>query len=129
MANASGVFKKDDVVYQGPSPHTANAKGTVITYSRTLNKLILGAVEGQFKVNNYIHAVSTNGTCQIASFDTTPTLLAGIQIQPNPYDAQPEDDYGYNINIIEFPEVEHFVYTSDSENVTADIITITADRE
>ena len=63
-------------------------------------------MKGQFKVNNTIHCVSTNGTCTIESFDANPLLLSSIRIQPDPINAEPTDDYGYDITITEWPDTE-----------------------
>lgn len=104
--NANGVFKKDDVVYQGTSFKTATAYGIVVDYNSDLDRLVLGAVQGNFKVNNTIHAVSTNGVCVIDSFDATAAKLAEIVITPDPSTANPGDDYGYDINITEWPDTE-----------------------
>lgn len=103
VVSANGSFKMDDLAFQGTSYSRANAYGVVINYSANTGKLVLGAVQGQFKVNNTIHAVSTNANAIIDSFDTTPALLSTIRIQPNPIDAQPEDDYGYHIDFVEWP--------------------------
>ena len=94
------------MVYQGDSYKTATAYGVVIDYNSNLDRLTLGAVQGQFRVNNYIHAVSTNGTCRIQSFNVSPLKLVSIKITPDPITAEPEDDYGYDINITEWPETE-----------------------
>lgn len=104
--NANGTFKMEDMVYQGENYKTANAYGIVVSYSANNSKLILGAVQGQFRVNNTIRAVSTNGICQIESFDVSPLKLAEIKIQPDPITAEPEDDYGYDITITEWPDTE-----------------------
>lgn len=104
VTGANGTFKAEDFVFQGKSYNTANAYGTVVSYNANLGKLVLGAVQGQFKPNATIHAVSTNGHCIIDSFDVSPMLLAGIKIRPNPLDAEPQDDYGYTTEIIEYPE-------------------------
>ena len=105
-ANTHGHFKASDMVYQGDSYKTATAYGVVINYSSNTHVLMLGAVQGSFKVNNTIHAVSTNGVCQIASFVANPEKLAEIVITPDPITAQPGDDYGYDINITEWPATE-----------------------
>jgi hypothetical protein len=105
-ANTHGHFKASDMVYQGDSYKTATAYGVVINYSSNTHVLMLGAVQGLFKVNNTIHAVSTNGVCQIASFVAKPEKLAEIVIRPDPITAQPGDDYGYDINITEWPATE-----------------------
>lgn len=106
VANTSGKFKMEDMVYQGDNYRKATAYGIVIKYDSDLDKLVLGAVQGQFKVNNVIHAVSTNAYSTISSFETSPMKLAEIKIQPDPVNAEPEDDYGYNIDITEWPDTE-----------------------
>lgn len=105
-ANANGTFKIDDIVYQGNDYATSNAYGYVVSYNENNQKLVLGASQGTFYVNNTIHAVSTNGVCQIDSFDNSPIKLAEIKITPDPVTAQPEDDYGYDIEIKEWPDTE-----------------------
>jgi len=105
-SNDNGVFKINDIVYQGNTYHTSTATGIVIKYNADLNQLVLGAVQGSFKVNNTIHAVSTNGVCTLHSFYAKPLKLVEIEITPDPITAQPTDDYGYNINTTEWPETE-----------------------
>jgi hypothetical protein len=102
VANANGIFKADDFVYQGNSFKTANAYGIVVNYVANTGKLVLGATQGQFYVNNTIRAVSTNGVCQIDSFEAEPYKLVEIKITPDPIDADPGDDYGYDIQITEY---------------------------
>lgn len=106
VINANGTFKVDDYVFQGNSFNTANAYGIVVNYSANTGRLVLGATQGQFYVNNTIRAVSTNGVCQIDSFELRPTKLAEIKIEPDPITAQPGDDYGYDVTITEWPETE-----------------------
>jgi hypothetical protein len=106
VVNANGTFKQEDMVYQGSNYRTANAYGIVVSYSANNSKLILGATQGQFVVNNTIRAVSTNGVCKIQSFEATPLKLTEIKIQPDPITAEPGDDYGYDIEITEWPDTE-----------------------
>lgn len=103
VTSANGNFKMDDLVFQGSSYNRANAYGIVVSYTANTGKLTLGAVQGQFKVNNNIHAVSTNAVATIDSFQAEPMLLSSIRIQPNPIDSQPEDDYGYYVDVVEWP--------------------------
>lgn len=105
--DANGVFKVDDMVYQGDNYQTATAYGILMNYNESEGKIMLGATQGTFKTNTAIHTVSTNGTFTIHSFDASPMLLAGIRIRPDPIDAEPGDDYGYDTDIIEFPETQH----------------------
>ena len=103
---ANGDFKIDDIVYQGSNYNTADAYGFVLEWNRLGNKLVLGGTQGQFKVNNTIRAVSTNAVSTISSFDASPIKLVEIKIEPDPIDAEPTDDYGYDITITEWPETE-----------------------
>lgn len=105
-ANTSGEFKHQDIVYQGNNYSTANAYGIVINHNDDTDVLMLGATQGQFKVNNTIRALSTNGNCRIASFYKNPIKLMEIKIEPDPIDAEPTDDYGYTVDVTEFPETE-----------------------
>ena len=107
VTNANGVFKNEDLVYQGATYNTANAYGYVMNYSAGSGKLTLGAVQGNFRVNNRIHAVSTNAVCTIDSFVQDPLKLASIKITPDPSWAEPDDDYGYTIEITEWPQTEN----------------------
>lgn len=102
VVNANGTFKSEDFVYEGNNYDTANAYGIVIHYNANTGKLNLGAVQGQFKTNTILHAVSTNATCKIESFDISPRLLSSIKITPDPSNAEPTDDYGYQIDITEY---------------------------
>lgn len=98
-----GTYKIDDTVYQGTDYKTANAYGIVLSWMPENAKLTLGAVQGQFHVNNTIRAVSTNAAYNLASFEVSPLKLASITIQPDPITAQPGDDYGYSTEILEYP--------------------------
>jgi hypothetical protein len=106
VANANGVFKVDDMVYQGNTYQTATAYGSVVKYNSDLDQMVIGAVQGTFKVNTEIHALSTNGVCTLDSFYVISMKLAEIVITPDPSTAQPTDDYGYNIEVTEWPETE-----------------------
>ena len=102
-----GNFKLEDLVYQGNNYRTANAYGIIMTVNPDLGKITLGAVQGNFNVNNTVRCVSSNGSFRISSFEENNIMLASIKITPDPIDAEPTDDYGYNIDIIEFPLTEH----------------------
>jgi hypothetical protein len=100
----NGTYKKDDFVYQGDNYQTATAVAQVIEWNQQTGKLVLGASQGQFKTNVNITAVSTNASYNLSSFDASPLKLANINIVPDPIDAEPEDDYGYTVQIKEFPD-------------------------
>lgn len=101
----SGTFYQDDIVYQGNNYDSANAYGVVLSWSANTGKLSLGAVQGQFKVDNTLRALSSNARYQLDSFDVSPLKLAKITIEPDPITAEPGDDYGYTTEIIEWPDI------------------------
>jgi hypothetical protein len=108
--NSNGVFKVDDYVFQGDSYNTANAYGIVLMYNgrgvdEANGRLVLGATQGQFVAGQVIHAVSTNGHATIENFSVPPLKLAQIRIQPNPFDVMPNEDYGYDIQVLEAQEI------------------------
>ena len=106
VGSGNGTFRLSDTVYQGNNFTTATAFGIVNDWSPENDKLTLGAVQGQFNVNNTVRAVSTNAAYQIASFDATPLKLVQITVEPDPIDAEPGDDFGYTVTEIEYPETE-----------------------
>lgn len=102
----SGTFKIDDIAYQGDTYDTARAYGVVSKWNANTGKLTLAGVQGQFKVDTDIKAVSSNANYNLASFEITPLKLATITIEPDPLTAQPDDDYGYTTTITEWPDTE-----------------------
>ena len=73
----------------------------MVSYSANTGVLQLGSTQGRFKTNTILHAVSTNAYATVLSFDNGPAKLSAITVVPDPIDAQPTDDYGYTITIIE----------------------------
>lgn len=101
----NGKYYVDDIAYQGDSYETANAYGIVLSWSANTGKLALGGVQGQFKVDNTIRALSSNASYQLDSFDIAPLKLSRITIEPDPIDAEPGDDYGFTTDIQEWPNI------------------------
>lgn len=100
----NGTFKLEDIVYQGDSYQTATAYGKVNGWSANTGKLIIGAAQGQFKVNSTIRTLSTNAVYNIQSFDASPLKLATITVDPDPITANANSDFGYTTTITEYPE-------------------------
>ena len=101
----SGKYYVDDIAYQGDSYEAANAYGIILSWSANTGKLALGGVQGQFKVDNTIRALSSNASYQLDSFDIAPLKLSRITIEPDPIDAEPGDDYGFTTEILEWPDI------------------------
>lgn len=102
---SNGSFKIGDTVFQGDNYQTATAYGFVNEWNPDLKKLQIGGAQGQFKTNNTIRAASTNAVYNIVSFDITPLKLAKITVDPDPIDAEPDDDFGFTTTIEEFPNI------------------------
>ena len=105
VSGNSGTYHLDDIAYQGDNYEAANAYGVILSWSANTGKLALGGVQGQFKSNNTVRALSSNARYQLASFDISPLKLAKITIQPDPLTAEPGDDYGFTTDIEEWPEI------------------------
>jgi len=106
VSGNDGKFFLDDIAYQGSNYETASAFGVVLGWSANTGKLALGGVQGQFKIDNTIRALSSNAAYQLESFDVSPLKLATITIEPDPVNAEPSDDYGYTTTITEWPDTE-----------------------
>lgn len=105
-ANTSGVFKIDDVVFQGNRYDTATAYGTVLNWSANTGQLYIGGAQGTFKLGEKVRGASTNGVCELVSFDASPLKLVEIKVEPDPLTANIGDDFGYTTTITEWPETE-----------------------
>lgn len=101
MVSGNGVFQLDDLAFQGTTLASSNAAGQIISWSTESGKLILGGVQGQFKVGQVVRAESSNAAYTIHSFEESPLKLVQITITPDPIDAEPDDDYGYTTAIEE----------------------------
>lgn len=104
-AGNNGSFGENDTVFQGNNYTTATAFGTVLGWNPGTAKLSIGGAQGQFKVGETVKSVSSNASYRIASFDATPLKLVKIVIEPDPIDAEPDDDFGYDTVITEFPNI------------------------
>lgn len=102
----NGTFQISDIVFQGSNYQNATAYAFVNEWNFENQRLVLGGAQGQFKVNSTIKAVSTNASYNIASFDASPLKLVRITVEPDPIDAEPDDDFGYTTTIEEYPFID-----------------------
>jgi hypothetical protein len=103
----NGTYKIGDTVYVGERMETANAAAYVNFWDQESGKLVIGGVHGWFNQNNVVKAASSNASYRIESFEARPLKLASIVVEPDPIDAEPEDDYGYTTTITEWPQTEY----------------------
>lgn len=109
LGAGSGNFIVEDTIYKGDRLETCTALGIVNYWNPDLKKLTVGGAHGTFNVGDTIRAASSNTTYVIESFDATPIKLAQIIIEPDPIDAEPDDDFGYSTTIREWPETDEDV--------------------
>lgn len=102
----NGTFKIDGTVYQGENYQTATAFGTVVSWFANTGKLTIAGAQGTFKTNNKIVSVDSNASYNLASFEAGPLKLVEIKIEPDPIDAEPNEDYGYTTTITEWPNIQ-----------------------
>lgn len=103
-AGNNGTFNMEDVAYQGNSPDDATATGIVVKYDPLNSYIQLGAVRGTFRANANVKAVSSNASFIAQSFDGGPYKVLSMSTRPDPVTAQPEDNYGYTEEFIEYPD-------------------------
>ncbi len=104
--SANTTFIEGDTVYQGSNYNTATAYGIVYSWSPTTERLVVTGAQGNFKANTSIRSSSSNANCVIQSFDTAPVKLVNITVEPDPIDADIDDDFGYTTTIREYPDTE-----------------------
>jgi T4-like virus Myoviridae tail sheath stabiliser len=104
----NGVFKLEDIVYQGQHLSDVRAAGVVTKWVHTANAnsgyLIIGGVQGNFSVNTDIKAATTNAVYNLESFDMTPLKVVSQKVEPDPIDAEPTDAWGYSETLTEYPD-------------------------
>lgn len=104
LANGNnGIYRTEDLVYQGENEQKVTAAGIVHTWNPTNQYLIIGGVQGDFKTNTAIKAASTNAIYTLTSFDMSPLKVQSIKIEPDPIDAEPNGIFGYTETLTEFP--------------------------
>lgn len=101
-----GDYMIGESVYQGDSYRTATAIGTVTKWEKEIPYLRIAGAQGDFKIGQNVYSSTSNADYTIKSFDATPLKLQSIQIDPDPLDAEPTDDYGYTTTVIEYPETD-----------------------
>lgn len=101
-----GIFKIDDIAYQGDRYETATAYGTILSWSANTGKLVIGGTQGTFKTNSTIRTVSSNASYNLYSFEISPMKYATITIDPDPITANANSDFGYSTTIEEWPNTE-----------------------
>lgn len=100
----NGIYNIDDLVYQGENAGQCTAAGIVTRWDANNSYIIIGAVQGNFRTNTTIKALSTNASYTLETFDVNPLKVQSIKIEPDPITATANDDYGFTETILEYPD-------------------------
>lgn len=100
----NGVFKIDSVAFQGSSLDKATAAGIVLKWDATNQYIRIGGAQGTFQTGEIVRSADSNAAYTVASFDASPLKLVHIKIEPDPIDATPDDNFGYDVTITEYPD-------------------------
>jgi len=101
--DATGIYKEDEIVYQGKSLSSATATAKVISYIN--NRLYLKNITGNFLTNEFIVGSSTGTRQTFISFETKQLPVAQVVVVPSPTDAENNTNYEYATIITEAPDI------------------------
>lgn len=105
MADGSGNYQINELVYQGVSVEESSASAFVFNWTGgSSNTLIVNAVSGQFTQNANVIGAVTNARYNLDSFEVDPVELSTLTVIPSPNTANAWDDYGFTTTIVEFPD-------------------------
>lgn len=107
MANTGiGKYQTGEIVYQGYSAGTATASGKVIYWDN--NTLHLTNINGNFISNKPIIGAKTNSNYSFVSYSqpiAPNTMMAKIDVKPNPLSANANSNFTFTTTIQEFPDI------------------------
>ena len=107
MANTGiGSYQTGEIVYQGYSAATATASAKVMYWDNTT--LHLTNISGNFVSNRPIVGAKTNSNYSFVSYfqPAAPnTVLAKINVEPNPVSANANSNFTFTTTIQEFPNI------------------------
>jgi hypothetical protein len=106
MANTGvGLYQAGEIVYQGSSLNLATGTAKVVTFSSTINQLVLTNVNGNFISSQPIIGSKTNANYTFVSYKVSPINISQIVITPNPPTANANSAYTYTSSIKEVPNI------------------------
>ena len=82
-----------------------NTKGKVVYFSNSNNGiLIVGELNKLLEVNDVIRGDYSRAKYTITALDKDPVKSVIIKTEPNPVDAEPDDEFGFSETITEWPD-------------------------
>jgi hypothetical protein len=111
-SSSTGIYKINEIVYQGYSLGTAIATAKVVKFDETTNVLTVNSIQGNFVTGKKIVGVQSNTKYGLNSISHIPLNLSQIIITPTPTDANTNVSYGYTTTINEPPNIAANVLTT-----------------
>ena len=111
-ANGFGTYLYNEDVYQGYSYDTASARAKVNSWSSTSKYLEMKELSGHFTAGEIIVGSASNAKWTANSFNTTSNASVQIVVTPVPTDVVLPNNYTYNVQTKEFPNIEETVIVS-----------------
>jgi hypothetical protein len=95
-------YKVGELIYQGREVEESYASGYVRNWTATTNTLSVIDSRGTFTPNNTVHGAVTGAEWNLESFSINTNQLVEITVEPNPVNANANDDFGFTTTIQEF---------------------------
>jgi len=95
LDSGSVNYKVGELVYEGPSLQTSNAHGFVDSWNSTSNTLTIVDSSGVLREGFDLKGAITGAKWNIQSFRNNDYQLESLTVEPNPPDANSEDDFGF----------------------------------
>jgi hypothetical protein len=82
-----------------------NTKGKIVYFSNSNNGiLIVGDLNKLLEVNDVIRGDYSRAKYTITALDKDPVKSVVVKTEPNPIDAEPDDEFGFSETITEWPD-------------------------
>ena len=101
---AAGSYREGEYIFQGYSLPTSTASARVVKWEPNTLVLTVDSLTGNFLIGKPIYGVETGSVYSFGSYTLQPDKLVSVKVTPEPPTANAESDYGYNIEIKEFPD-------------------------
>jgi len=111
-SNGFGDYLYDEEVYQGYSYDTATARAKVNSWSSVSKMLEMKQITGHFTSGETIIGAYSNATWTANTFNVSSNSSVQIIVTPVPSDVIFPNNYTYNVQTKEFPNIEETVIVS-----------------
>jgi hypothetical protein len=108
-ANSNGTFSTSENIYQGANFNDSQITADVIEFDTANKKLYISNITGPqivFSADSPIRGVSSGASWTLNHYYVPSDIYAKSIITPNPSNALANSNYGYTIDISEYPNID-----------------------